>query len=357
MAGGSRRDSSQAKDYSKQLDYAYAPASLYQSGSPLHNPYDDATGYARPSSATAKQIRRATSLKDSCYSSTAGLSATASLPQNSGLTRSQLAEQKHISRQSSISDSQPNQPRPASAERSRPSSASMRSSRESLSRESSSKRLSSMDMSQFSAAELSKSDGSAHRHSMSRAGSRPASPGPRASQTIPAYNPSYGRSTLTGSNSNQPFTSTSRQSLGSSSFQLAGPAALRRSSTGDASAHNTYVDQASHPRGLPLSAAHTHSNYSAGASQRQDFLGQLEEAKDASIGSSLRGQPRRSNSNPKAFLEMGGQFVSTSMASLGDKLRRCVAKAPSLTLNCLHHELCICAARSTPTIITLGWAS
>ena len=27
-----------------------------------------------------------------------------------------------------------------------------------------------------------------------------------------------------------------------------------------------------------------------------------------------------------------------------------------LTLNCLHHELCICAANSTPTFKTLSWA-
>ncbi len=48
----------------------------------------------------------------------------------------------------------------------------------------------------------------------------------------------------------------------------------------------------------------------------------MEKKKAEGAGSSLHSQPRRSNSNPKAFLELGGQLVSSSMASLGDKLRR-----------------------------------
>ncbi len=211
-----------------------------------------------------------------------------------------------------------------SVERSRPSSASLRSTRESLSREPSSRRLSSTDRSQSGAAEISNYGGTGYRHSMSRSASRPASPGRASSQTIPAYNPSFGRSIVTSSNSKLPSTAASRQSLGSTSFRLTQPdASLRRSSTSNTpGASHPYATQASHSWGVPQSSANKQSSPSSGDSGIPDFLSMMEKRKAEAAGSSVHSQPRRSNSNPKAFLELGGQLVSSSMASLGDKLRR-----------------------------------
>jgi len=319
---GSHKDARDAQHFARQQNCKYSAASTYQSGSSLHNPYDDAAGYARPLSASSKQIRHALSLQDP-RQSTLSLSGTGKLPSETGLTRIQLAEQKHIRRQSSISDSHSSQSRSMSVERSRPSSASLRSTRESLSREPSSRRLSSTDRSQSGAAEISNYGGSGYRHSMSRSASRPASPGRTSSQTIPAYNPSFGRSTVTSSNSKLPSTAASRQSLGSASFRSTEPdASLRRSCTSNTSASHPYATQASHSWGVPQSTANKQSNSSAGDSDMQDFLSMMEKKKAEAAGSSLHSQPRRSNSNPKAFLELGGQLVSSSMASLGDKLRR-----------------------------------
>ena len=250
-----------------------------------------------------------------------------------GLTRSQLAEQKHIRRQSSISDSQSSQSRSMSVERSRPSSASLCSTRESLSREPSSRRLASTDRSQSGAAEFSSYGGSGYRHSTSRSASRPASPGQTSSHTIPAYNPSFGRSTVTSSNSKLPSTAASRQSLGSASFRLTEPdASLRRSSTSNISASHPYATQASHSWRAPQSTVNKQSNCSAGDSKSQYFLSTMEKKKAEAAVSSLHSHPRRSNSNPKAFLELGGQLVSSSMASLGDKLRRWDAPLETLPL-------------------------
>lgn len=319
---GSHKDARDAQHFARQQDYKYSAASTYQSGSALHNPYDDAAGYARPTSATSKQIRHTLSLQDP-HQSTVSLSGTGKLPSETGLTRSQLAEQKHIRRQSFISDSHNSQSRPMSVERSRPSSARLRSTRESLSREPSSRRLSSTDRSQSGAAEFSNRGGSGYSHSMSGSASRPASPGRTPTQTIPAYNPSFGRSTLTSSNSKLPSTAASHQSLGSASFRLTEPnASLRRSSTSNTFASHPYATQASHSWDALQSTANKQSTSSAGDSELQDFLSTMEKKKAEAAGSSMHSQPRRSNSNPKAFLELGGQLVSSSMASLGDKLRR-----------------------------------
>ncbi|KAA6420458.1 MAG: hypothetical protein FRX49_09619 [Trebouxia sp. A1-2] len=318
---GSHKDVRDAQHFARQQNYKYSAASTYQSGSPLHNPYDDAAGYARPISASSKQIRHALSLQDP-HQPTPSLSGTGKLPSETGLTRSQLAEQKHIRRQSPISDSHSSQSRSMSVERSRPSSASLRSTRESLSREPSSRRLSSIERSQSGAAEISNYGGSRYRHSMSRSASRPASPGRSSSRTIPAYNPSFGRSTVTPSNSKLPSTTASCQSLGNASFRLTAPdASLRKSSTSNTSASHPYATQASHSWGALQSTANKQSNSSAGDSELQDFLGMMEKRKAEAPGSSMHSQPRRSSSNPKAFLELGGQLVSSSMASLGDKLR------------------------------------
>ncbi len=67
----------------------------------------------------------------------------------------------------------------------------------------------------------------------------------------------------------------------------------------------------------------------------------MEKRKAEAAGSSLHSQPRRSNSNPKAFLELGGQLVSSSMASLGDKLRRWDTVLPLLSCHiCTAFEPC-----------------
>jgi len=338
---GTHKDARDAQHFARQQNYKYSAASTYQSGSPLHNPYDDAAGYARPISASSKQIRHGLSLQDP-RQSTLSLSGTRKLPSETGLTRSQMAEQKHIRRQSSISDSHSSQSRSMSVERSRPSSASLRSTRESLSREPSSRRLSSTDRSQSGAAEISNYGGSGYRHSVSRSASRPASPGRTSSQTIPAYNPSFGRSTVTSSNSKLPSTAASRQSLGSASFRLKEPdASLRRSSTSNTPASHPYATQAARSWGAPQSTANKQSIASAGDSEIPDFLSMMEKRKAEAAGSSLHSQPRRSNSNPKAFLELGGQLVSSSMASLGDKLRRWDTVLPLLSCHiCTAFEPC-----------------
>ena len=326
---GSHRDARDAQHSARQQNYKY---STYLSGSSLHNPYEDAAGYAGPISASSKQIRHALSLQDP-RQSILSLSGTGKLPSQTGLTRSQLAEQKHIRRQSSISDSQSSQSRSMSVERSRPSSASLCSTRESLSREPSSRRLASTDRSQSGAAEFPSYGGSGYRHSMSRSASRPASPGQTSSHTIPAYNPSFGRSTVTSSIPKLPSTAASRQSLGSASFRLTEPdASLRRSSTSNTSASHPYATQASHSWRTPQSTVNKQSNCSAGDSKSQDFLSTMEKKKAEAAVSSLHSHPRRSNSNPKAFLELGGQLVSSSMASLGDKLRRWDAPLETLPL-------------------------
>ena len=273
----------------------------------MYSPYADTAGYASSGSITSKQLRHVTSLQEVGGACRTGPDK---LQQSSALTRSQVAEQKHIRRQSSISDTHSNQARPMSAERSRPSSASLCSDRKSLSRESligASQRLSSTD----------RFGGSGHGHS------RSASPG-HHSQTIAAYNPSLGRSTLTNlnSSSNMPSRGTPHTLQGSGSFPLTDhDAAHRRLSTGMSTGRHSHSTQALDISGRQASA-NMQSDSSAKRDGLQSFLTTLEKMKEGTGGSSLHSQPKRSNSGSRSIIELSGQFMSNSMATIGDRMRR-----------------------------------
>lgn len=210
-----------------------------------------------------------------------------------------------------------------SAERSRPSSARLRSSRESLSGESSSialKRLSSADRLQSGAAEILQLGGNWSRDNVSRSGSRRASPGPRL-QTIPAYNPSYGRSSLTNSNPSFPSTSTTSLTTSVPSFYDSNPSApLRRASTGIPSAPHPYSTQATSHWGMPQSAT---KKKQSGAipedSGPQDFLATLQRKVSIAECSSLPSQPGGSPSATRGSLS---EQIRTGMASISGRICR-----------------------------------
>ena len=54
----------------------------------------------------------------------------------------------------------------------------------------------------------------------------------------------------------------------------------------------------------------------------QSFLTTLEKMKEGTGGSSLHSQPKRSNSGSRSIIELSGQFMSSSMATIGDRMRR-----------------------------------
>ena len=317
-AGAKERDFRRVPD---QQTYKYDALGNYKAGPPLYSPYSEVIAHSRSSNVSTKQLRHSSSLPGSSQSPSLGTNKP------TGLNRSQLAEEKHIKRQNSVSDATGgSKVRPMSAERSRPSSAaSQRSNRDSISRESTSsaaRRLSS-GRSYARAETDSKYDGNVYPRSIGKPASRPASPDP-SPHTIPAYNPLPGRNTFTGSN--QPTSRYSLGATGSSATDFAHLSAsipsaplLCRSST-DASTGGhpyTYATQASDCWGQEHQVKKRTTSSAQGAGP-QDFLSLLERSKEARFASASHSMPKRTNSNPRELFERSGQF----MYSLGDKFRR-----------------------------------
>lgn len=299
-----------------QPTYKYEDA-LGQAGLPLYSPYSEASGHAHSLVASTKQLRHFSSLPSSRQSSSSPNTSKAA-----GLTRSQLAEEKHIKRQNSVSEARGGaQPRPMSAERSRPRSASsQRPARDSQTWESASRatRRQSTGRSDSRAEAHSTYDGNGYPQSLSKAASRPASPDP-GSPTIPAYK--HLPSTF-ASRTQLP----SRHSFGATGSPATDPAHLSPSipsapllqhySTGASMGGHPYAAQASDCWGQEhqLKKRTTPAEKNAGA---QDFLSLLE-ARDAKVANASYSVPRRSSSNARELFGRPGQFVS----SLGDKIRR-----------------------------------
>ena len=302
---------------SGQQTYKYDDAlGSYQAGSPVHSPYSE--GYARFSVAGTKQLRHFSSLPSSHYSSS---SPSSSKP--AGLTRSQLAEEKHIKRQNSVSEGKGGvAPRPMSAERSRPRSASsQRPTRDSLSWESvsSTTRRRSTGRSDNRAETLSTYDGNGYPRSSSKSASRPASPAP-GSPTIPAYKllPST-FATRTQLPSRHSFGATSSPSTDPAHLSPSGPRAAfpQQFPTGVLPQGHPYATQTSDCWGqeYQLKKRITTPVQNAGP---QDFLSLLERSRDANTAKASHSGPRRSSNNARELFERSGQFVS----SLGEKFRR-----------------------------------
>lgn len=299
---------------SGQRPHTYDALGELQPSLPLYSPYSEGLGTARPSLVSTKQLRHSSSLPSSRLSPHSPSRLT-------GLTRSQLAEEKHIRRQSSISDA-PGSPqqRAMSAERSRPSSAaSQRAKHSSLSWESSSNAIKRLSGGPSDAtADTSRHDGNGYPRSTSSP--LPVSPGPPP-HTIAAYNPLPGRISYT-----KPSQRPSRHSLGATSSPATDPAhlsssipsaPLRRSSTGVSMGGHPYTAQAS----ASWDQEHQVKRKTAPAEQGagpQDFLSLLERSRGARDGGAPYGAPKRTNSNPRELFERSGQF----MYSLGDKFRR-----------------------------------
>ena len=255
--------------------------------------------YAPLEHATAKQLRHASSYQEHARPVSAGL-----LSQSAVLSRSQLAEQKHIQRQNSMTEksSRPRS-RPASAERTRAGSA-----HASLTREPSSaslRRLSSIDRTS-SAFETYKFAGSGGNQSTAKPASRSVTSAAQA-QTIPAYNPSYGRSSLTDLNSksdsnlNAPGSLKSHKSL-TSSYSSAPAGSLDSTTSSNAPTRTCSQPQASYLRSLQASIAKQPES----------------KARASGASGSVHSQPRRSSSNPMALLEMSGHYF----ANIGSHIRR-----------------------------------
>ena len=309
------------EDYRRSLSqqsHKYDALGNYQSDSPLYSPYSEVLGTARCSLVSTKQLRHSSSLPSSCQSS-----SSLSFDKPAALTRSQLAEEKHIRRQNSISDARGGpQRRPMSAERSRPSSAaSQRSKHDSLSWESRSGSMRRLSGGQSDVrADTCQYDGNGYPSSFGKSSPRPASPAPSA-HTIAAYNPLPGRTSYT-----VPSQSPSRRSLGAISSSATDHAhlpssipsvLLRRSSTGGSIGGRPYAAQASQGWS-PQHQMKKTSTPSAHDSGPQDFLSLLERSQATRDADASRSVPKTTNSNPRELFERSGQF----MYSLGDKFRR-----------------------------------
>ena len=301
-----------------QQTQKYDASGNYQAGSSLYSPYSEVLGVARSSPVSTNQLRHSRSLPSSRQTD-----SSPSIYTPAALTRSQLAEEKHIRRQNSILEARGgSQRRPMSAERSRPgSAASQRSKHDSMSWESTSgasKRLSGGQTD--TRAETYKYDGNGYPHSTGKSSSRPASPTP-STHTIAAYNPLPVRASYT-----IPIQPSSRHSLGATSCSSADPAhlsssipraLLRRSSTGASTGGRHYAAEASECWG-PEHQVKKIAPPSAQDSGPQDFLSLLERSKGTRDAAASHGVPKRTNSNPRELFERSGQL----MYSLGDKLRR-----------------------------------
>ena len=268
----------------------------------MYSPYAEHNGHNTPSGAAAS-LTHSSSLPRKRQSSSCRSSGASKL---AGLTRSQLAEQKHIKRQNSFTDASIHSDS-VSTERSRPSSASQRSSQHSLSREPSGKidrRLSSAGSYAAAAAQS--------YYSRSRSSSRPTSPG-HASHTIPAYNPLHSSRAVTPS-----YQLPSRHSLGTSTQPVTDPVhlsatvprapLLRRFSSAGPSGGHPYAAQASESWGQHQQHAKKRNTSSQQASGPQDFLSVLERSKQVDSVQSAHPPPARRSSS-REFLERPGQFM------------------------------------------------
>ena len=301
-----------------QQTHKYVALGSYQAGSPLYSPYSEVLEIARSSPVSTKQLRHSSSLPSSRQSF-----SSPSIDKSAALSRSQLAEEKHIRRQNTILDARGgSQRRPMSAEHSRPSSAaSQRSKHDSMSWESTSGAIRRLSGGQSdNRADISQYDLNGYPCSISKYSSRPASPAP-STQTIAAYNPLPGRTSYTIAS--QP---PSRHSLGTTSCLATDPAhlssstpcaLLRRSSTGASIGGRPYAAQESECRG-PQHQVKKTSTPTAQDLGPQDFLSLLERSKGTQDAGASYGVPKRTNSNPRELLERSGQL----MYSLGDKFRR-----------------------------------
>ena len=310
------RDGDYRRSFSQQ-SHKYDASGNYQSDSPLYSPYSEVLGTARSSLVSTKQLRHSSSLPSSCQSS-----SSLSFDKPVALTRSQLAEEKHIRRQNSILDARGGpQRRPMSAEHSRPSSAaSQRSKHDSLSWESTSGAMRRLSGGQDVRADARQYDGNGYPSSIGKSSPRPASPAPSA-HTIAAYNPLPGRTSYT-----VPSQSPSRRSLGATSSSATDPAHLpssipsplpRQSSTGASIGGRPYAAQASQSWS-PQHQMKKTSTTSAQDSGPQDFLSLLERSKGTRDAGASHNVPKTTNSNPRELFERSGQL----MYSLGDKFRR-----------------------------------
>lgn len=306
-------------DYGRfdQQTHKYGALGSYQAGSPLYSPYSEVLEVARPSPVSTNQLRHFSSLPSSRQSF-----SSPSFDKPAALTRSQLAEQKHIRRQNSILDARGgSQRRAMSAERSRPSSAaSQRSKHDSMSYESSGAISRQLGGQPDVRAGTSQYDGNGYPCSNGKSSSRSASSG-ASTHTIAAYNPLPRRTSYT-----IPSHPPSRHSLGATSSSATDPAHLSssipsallcRSSTGASNGGRPYAAQASEWWGPQHQVKNT-STPSAQDSGPQDFLSLLERSKGTRDAGASHGVPKRTNSNPRELLERSGQL----MYSLGDKFRR-----------------------------------
>lgn len=241
------------------------------------------------------------------------------------LTRSQRAELRHIQRQSSFSDRpRSSEPRPASVEPSRPGSA-----RASLTREPSTaslRRFSSLDH-MSGAAEMSNFSSHGSSQSIARSGCTSAS-STQPAQTIPAYNPLHGRSSLSHSDLGASSRIISHKSLGAGSSISGGSNSHSLSPGGFLSRTASAAPSARQPDMMPKSyhsagPSPTQLSHRAKDSGRQGFLWGLEERKIANAASSGgHSQPRRSSSNPRALLELSQQYWSSIGSNFGNQIRR-----------------------------------
>ena len=301
-----------------QQTHKFDALDSYQAGSPLYSPYSEVLGTEHSPGVSTKQLRHSSSLPSSRQSP-----SSLSIDKPAALTKSQLAEEKHIRRQNTILEARGSlQRRSMSAERSRPgSAASQRSKHDSMSWESTCGAIRKPSGGQSDArADASQYDGNGYPRSIAKCLSRPASPAP-STPTIAAYNPLPGRTSFT-----HPSQPPSRHSLGATSSSAKDPAHLsssipsalvRQSSTGASIGGCHYIAQASECWD-PQHQMKKTPTPSAQGSGPQDFLSLLERSKGTRDASASRNVPKRTNSNPRELFERSGQL----MYSLGDKFRR-----------------------------------